>query len=294
MRACSSCGEENPDKAKFCSECAAPLTDAESPRETRKTVTVLFADMSGSTALGERLDPEALRVVIERYFDAMKGEIERHGGLVEKFIGDAVMAVFGIPKAHEDDALRAIRAAMGLHRVLAELNVDLERDHGVAIRVRVGINTGEVVTGDATERQRLVTGDTVNVAARFEQAATPGEVLIGRSTHRLVRDAVEVEPLAPLELKASPSRSRRSGSCGSSKVPHRSRGVPTRPVRRRGRRAWFRGKRPVAPWHHVGDDTRGMSLECHDTCTRGKRDDPCNDEGRGFRPIPEDLLDQRR
>ena len=201
MRVCSSCGEENPDKAKFCSECATPLTDAEGPRETRKTVTVMFADMSGSTVLGERLDPEALRVVIERYFDAMKAEIERHGGLVEKFIGDAVMAVFGIPRAHEDDALRAIRAAMGLHRVLAGLNVDLERDHGVAIRVRVGINTGEVVTGDSTERQRLVTGDTVNVAARFEQAATPGEVLIGRSTYRLVRDAVEVEPLAPLELK---------------------------------------------------------------------------------------------
>ena len=201
MRVCSSCGEENSDKAKFCSECASALTEAETPRETRKTVTVLFADMSGSTALGERLDPEALRVVIERYFDAMKAEIERHGGLVEKFIGDAVMAVFGIPRAHEDDALRAVRAAMGLHRVLAELNVDLVRDHGVEIRVRVGINTGEVVTGDSTERQRLVTGDTVNVAARFEQAATPGEVLIGRSTYRLVRDAVEVEDMAPLELK---------------------------------------------------------------------------------------------
>ena len=201
MRVCSSCGEENPDKAKFCSECATALTDGEGPRETRKTVTVMFADMSGSTALGERLDPEALRLVIERYFDAMKAEIERHGGLVEKFIGDAVMAVFGIPKAHEDDALRAIRAAMGLHNVLDGLNVRLERDHMVAIRVRVGINTGEVVTGDATERQRLVTGDTVNVAARFEQAATPGEVMIGRGTYRLVRDAVEVEPLAPLELK---------------------------------------------------------------------------------------------
>ena len=201
MRVCSSCGEENPDKAKFCSECATALTETDGPRETRKTVTVLFADMSGSTALGERLDPEALRVVIERYFEAMKAEIERHGGLVEKFIGDAVMAVFGIPRAHEDDALRAIRAAMGLHQVLEELNVDLERDHGVAIRVRIGINTGEVVTGDATERQRLVTGDTVNVAARFEQAATPGEVLIGRATYRLVRDAVEVEPMAPLELK---------------------------------------------------------------------------------------------
>ena len=201
MRVCSSCGEENPDKAKFCLECATALTEAETPRETRKTVTVLFADMSGSTALGERLDPEALRVVIERYFEAMKIETERHGGLVEKFIGDAVMAVFGIPRAHEDDALRAIRAAMGLHEALDELNIGLERDHGVAIRVRVGINTGEVVTGDATERQRLVTGDTVNVAARFEQAATPGEMLIGRDTWRLVRDAVEVEAIAPLDLK---------------------------------------------------------------------------------------------
>jgi class 3 adenylate cyclase/tetratricopeptide (TPR) repeat protein len=198
---CASCGEENPDRARFCLNCAAPLATAAPSREVRKTVTVVFSDIAGSTAMGEGLDPETLRRVMGRYFDAMKAEIERHGGTVEKFIGDAVMAVFGIPYTHEDDALRAVRAAIDMRRVLAQLNEVFRRDQGVELAARTGINTGEVIAGDASEHERLVTGDTVNVAARLEQAAAAGEILLGRDTYRLVREAVEIEELEPLELK---------------------------------------------------------------------------------------------
>ena len=157
-------------------------------REQRKTVTVLFCDVTGSTALGESTDPEALRALLARYFERMKAIVESHGGTVEKFIGDAVMAVFGVPGVHEDDALRAVRAAVEMRDALPELGV----------QARIGVDTGEVVTG--TE-ERLATGDAVNVAARLEQAAEPGEILIGEATLALVRDAVEVEALEPLELK---------------------------------------------------------------------------------------------
>ena len=157
-------------------------------REVRKTVTVLFCDLTGSTALGEQTDPEALRALLARYFERMKAIVEAHGGTVEKFIGDAVMAVFGVPAAHEDDALRACRAAMEMRDALPELG----------IAGRIGVNTGEVVTG--TE-ERLATGDAVNVAARFEQAAAPAEVLIGEPTLALVREAVVAEPVEPLTLK---------------------------------------------------------------------------------------------
>ncbi len=154
-------------------------------REVRKVVTVLFCDVTGSTALGERLDPEKLRTVMADYFAVARAAIERHGGTVEKFIGDAVMAVFGVPTVREDDALRAVRAALEL------------RD-GAALDLRIGVNTGEVVTGTG---ETLVTGDAVNVAARLEQAAGPGEVLLGESTYQLVRDAVEAELVPPIEAK---------------------------------------------------------------------------------------------
>ena len=161
-------------------------------------VTVIFSDVTGSTALGERLDPESLRRVLARYFDLASQVIDRHGGVVEKFIGDAVMAVFGVPQIHEDDALRAVRAADELRRALEPLNAELDRDYGTTLSLRIGVNTGEVVTG--TE-ERLATGDAVNVAARLEQAARPGEILIGADTVRLVRDAVSIEELPPLEAK---------------------------------------------------------------------------------------------
>jgi class 3 adenylate cyclase/tetratricopeptide (TPR) repeat protein len=196
---CANCGHENPEGARFCNACAAPLgTASPGTREQRKTVTVLFCDVTGSTALGERLDPESLRRVLARYFETAKAVVERHGGTVEKFIGDAVMAVFGVPQVHEDDALRAVRAAAQLRDALEPLNAELERDYGTTLSVRIGINTGEVVTG--TE-ERLATGDAVNVAARLEQAAQPSEILLGPETLSLVRGSVTVEPVTPLELK---------------------------------------------------------------------------------------------
>ena len=195
---CPSCGQENPEGFRFCGACGAELTAATAPREVRKTVTVLFCDVTGSTAMGERLDPESTRRVMGRYFEAMREAIERHGGTVEKFIGDAVMAVFGVPVVHEDDALRAVRAAADMRTALAALNDELERDWGVRIESRIGVNTGEVVTG---EGDSIATGDAVNVAARLEQHAAPGEALLGESTYRLVRDAVTTEPVEPVVAK---------------------------------------------------------------------------------------------
>jgi class 3 adenylate cyclase/tetratricopeptide (TPR) repeat protein len=195
---CASCGAENREGARFCDSCGAALAEAVSPREVRKVVTVLFCDVTGSTALGERIDPESLRRVMARYFETAKTVVERHGGSVEKFIGDAVMAVFGVPAVHEDDALRAVRAAAELRAALAGLNDELDRDFGTRLELRMGVNTGEVVTG--TE-ERLATGDAVNVAARLEQAAQPGEILLGEETYRLVRGAVDAEAAAPVEAK---------------------------------------------------------------------------------------------
>src|SRR6188508_1253884 len=158
MIVCPTCGQENPEGFRLCGMCGTALAEADKQRAQRKTVTVLFCDVTGSTALGESTDPEALRALLARYFERMKGIVESHGGSVEKFIGDAVMAVFGVPVAHEDDALRACRAAVEM-------------------------------------------GDAVNVAARLEQAAQPGEVLVGDATLRLVRAAVEVGDERPLKLK---------------------------------------------------------------------------------------------
>ena len=202
MLTCPSCGEENPDRFRLCGYCGTVLVTAQPPtQEVRKTVTIIFCDLKDSTALGDRLDSEALREVLALYFSAMKPVLEGHGGTIEKYIGDAIMAVFGLPRMHEDDAQRAVRAAAKMREALAELNVTLRVEFGVTLENRTGVNTGEVVTGDTGASQRLATGDTVNVAARLEQAAPAGEVLIGESTYRLVRDAVEVVPVEPLSLK---------------------------------------------------------------------------------------------
>ena len=189
MLVCANCGHEHREGARFCEECGFSFAVAAvGAKEQRKTVTVIFCDLTGSTALGETLDPERLRALLARYFERMRAIVERHGGSVEKFIGDAVMAVFGVPVLHEDDALRAVRSAVEMRDALPELG----------LQGRIGVMTGEVVTG--TE-ERLATGDAVNVAARLERAAQPGQVLVGQPTLALVRDAAEVEPVAPLELK---------------------------------------------------------------------------------------------
>ena len=190
MATCPACSTENADVARFCMACGAALAAPEPAREARKVVTVVFADITGSTGLGEHLDPEALRSIMGRWFDAMSAVLERHGGSVEKFIGDAVVAVFGVPVVHEDDALRAVRAAAEMQTALATLNAALRTERGLEIGMRVGVNTGAVVVGDARAGGSRATGDAVNVAARLQQAAEPGETLVGDSTWRLVRDAV--------------------------------------------------------------------------------------------------------
>src|SRR3989442_9307991 len=199
MPTCPSCGTDNPEGFRFCGQCGTPL--AEAAPERRKTVTVLFCDVTGSTALGERLETEAVREVMLRYFDEMRSVIERHSGTVEKFIGDAVVAVFGVPVAHEDDALRAARAAAEMLGRLEALNAEFESRFGSRIGLRIGINTGEVVAGDSGTGEAFVSGDAVNVAARLEQAAGSGEVLLGELTYRLARQAVTAEPVEPLALK---------------------------------------------------------------------------------------------
>ena len=181
-----SAGEPEPDRE--------PLVEVEAPRRARKVVTVLFCDVTGSTALGEELDPEALFGVMSRYFEELRAIIERHGGTVAKFIGDAVMGVFGIPRVHEEDALRAVRAAAEIRTRLPTIAQEV----GVELRFRTGVNTGLVLVG---EGENLAIGGAVNVAARLEHAAQPGEILLGEATQRLVRDAVEVESLGALSLK---------------------------------------------------------------------------------------------
>jgi class 3 adenylate cyclase len=170
--ACAACGVELPGASKFCPECGTPVSHA--GRETRRTVTLLFTDVTGSTAMGEQLDPEAYRSVMGRYFAAARTVVERHGGTVEKFVGDAVLAVFGVPEVHEDDALRAVRAAYELNDAVAEL--------GLGLTLRTGVNTGTVVAGTARAGGSFATGDAVNTAARLEQALRARSCWVRRRT----------------------------------------------------------------------------------------------------------------
>src|SRR5437870_2513858 len=168
MAGCAACGADNAEEARFCQRCGAALGswDDQVSAGARKVVTVVFTDVAGFTGLSERLDPELFRRVMARYFDAMQTAVHRHGGVVEKFIGDAVMAVFGVPLLHEDDALRAVRAAADMREALRELNVELESRYGVRLEARTGVNTGEVLTSDPEAPTGPVMGDAVNVAAR--------------------------------------------------------------------------------------------------------------------------------
>jgi class 3 adenylate cyclase/tetratricopeptide (TPR) repeat protein len=202
MAVCGGCGRFGPDDARFCSSCGSPLAAAPLfDRSARKTVTVVFADIAGSTELGDRLDPETVQQVVSRYFRTTRRVLERHGGTVEKFIGDAVMAVFGIPVVHEDDALRAARAAVEMAESLRLLNEELERRWDVSLEVRIGVNTGEVVAGDPSGGQAFATGEAINLAARLQQTAAPGEILIGETTRRLLGDRVAVAEVPPFLVK---------------------------------------------------------------------------------------------
>jgi class 3 adenylate cyclase len=191
---CSNCGKENPAEASFCMSCATLLGAAASSGEVRKIISALFCDLVGSTSLGEQHDPEVLRPILDGYFTEMRSALERHGGLVQKFIGDAVVAVFGLPTAHEDDALRAVRAGIEMQERLQTLN----EASPIPLAARIGITTGEVlVSGDGKQ----IIGDAMNTASRLQSGAEPGQVLIGEPTWRLVRDAVTAEEVEPLQAK---------------------------------------------------------------------------------------------
>ena len=203
-RRCPSCSAEQADGARFCSACGTEVDPAPAATRSgiRKIVSILFCDLVGSTALGSTLDAETMRTLMMRYYAGMRQCVERHGGRVEKFVGDAVMAVFGVPAVHEDDALRAVRAALEMHREVAALNARLGDRLTVPLGIRIGINTGEVVaTVDDLNADNLVAGDVVNIAARLEQAAASGHVVIGEGVHRLTRDSVVVERLDPISAK---------------------------------------------------------------------------------------------
>ena len=182
MLVCPNCGEENPKRFRHCGFCGAKLLPDAPLQETRRFVSIVFSDLADSTSLGEALDSESLRAVMLRYYDEMRAVLEREGGVIQKYIGDAVMAIFGLPVVREDDAFRAVAAADGMRAALVRLNDDLEDGWGVRLTTRIGVNTGEVVVADPTAGQHLVVGDAVNVAARLEQAAGPMEILIGPLT----------------------------------------------------------------------------------------------------------------
>ncbi len=203
MSSCPSCGFENAGTAKFCSECGASLVAvAVAPaREERKVVTVVFADLVGSTARAERLDPEDVRAILAPYHDRLRVELERRGGTVEKFIGDAVVGVFGAPVAHEDDPERAVRAALAIQEAIAERN---ESDEALGLEVRIGVNTGEaLVSVDARPElgEAMVAGDVMNTAARLQSAAAPGGVLVSEATYRSTSRAIEYSEADPVTAK---------------------------------------------------------------------------------------------
>src|SRR5271166_342543 len=223
QRRCGACGAPAMPQAQFCVSCGArvdgqelaveatapaPPPPPEAGRERahqsldeRRTVTVLFADLSGYTEIAEKLDPESVKRQLERILERLGEEVERYGGYVDKFIGDNVMAIFGAPVAHGDDAERAVRAGLGMQEAMGEINLPIARQHGVTFELRVGINTGEVLAGRVGEGYTVI-GDSVNVASRLQAAANPGSVTVGESTHRATSEAIEYRPLGePLELK---------------------------------------------------------------------------------------------
>ena len=221
MPTCPSCEAILPARARFCPNCAARI-DAAPAREERKVATVLFADLVNSTELGGSQDPERTRAMLERFYEAMAAEIAEAGGTVEKFVGDAVMAAFGAPASQEDHAERALHTALAMQRRLHEL-------FGETLSLRIGVNTGEVIVGTPREGSSFVTGDAVNVTARLEQAAEPGEILVGERTAMAVRGAFEVSEPITVEAKGKPAgiRARRLIRAVSLSKPRGVAGLPS-------------------------------------------------------------------
>ena len=203
VRTCPVCGTENPVANRFCGHCGARLDGGAPPApvdlEERKVVTMLFADLTASTELASRLDPEDLRAILRPFFDAMVEEIDRYGGTVEKYIGDAVVAAFGAPVAHEDDPERAIRCALAMHRRLEGLNVELAERAGGDLAMRIGVNTGEVIAHSTEEG--IVTGEAANIAARLQALSEPGRIVVGERTHRRARQRFAFTDLGEVRVK---------------------------------------------------------------------------------------------
>jgi class 3 adenylate cyclase len=197
MVACATCGRDNPGDARFCNACGAPLAPTPANRcEERKIVTVLFADLVGFTSRAERMDPEDVRAMLAPYWERLRSELERFGGTVEKFIGDAVMALFGAPVAHEDDPERAVRAALAIR--------DWVRETGEDLQVRIAVNTGEALVllgARPGEGEGMAAGDVVNTAARLQAAAPVNGILVGESTYRATRGTIEYAEAAPVVAK---------------------------------------------------------------------------------------------
>jgi class 3 adenylate cyclase/tetratricopeptide (TPR) repeat protein len=205
MPVCPNCGEDNPERARFCLACANPLAEAApASRRERKFAAALFADLVGSTALAEREDPEIVQAIVNRAFERLAEEVERFGGLLEKFMGDAVLAVFGVPTAHEDDPERAVRAAIEMQALLGELNRTFVAEGKPKLEMRIGVEAGEVLVDldrAAGPRDRMLTGDAVNVAARLQAAAKPLQIVVGPAVYAATKDVVDFRELEPLTLK---------------------------------------------------------------------------------------------
>jgi class 3 adenylate cyclase len=255
MQVCPECGTANLEAAKFCHGCGARLSTVPEPR--RRLVTALFCDLVGSTELGERLDPEPLRKLLDRYFDVMAATIEHHGGTVEKFIGDAVVGTFGVPVAHEDDAYRAVRAAREMVKAAEELDKELS-DPGLRVRVRIAISSGEAFADEGAAKGGRIGGDVYNTAARLQAAAEPGDVVVSGSTEPMLRGRVDLAALGQVELKGKAEESRSIGSSGFTQ--HRSgrrhRSLGGRGSSRRSGGLWRTRSRPVPVcslrcYHHL-------------------------------------------
>src|SRR5919202_3815293 len=201
MPSCPRCGVGAAETARFCSACGAPLGGAHGRTvHARKMVTVMFADVVRFTSLSERIDPEALQQVMSRFIAEMRQIIVRHGGTVEKLIGDAIMVLFGVPVIHEDDAVRAARCALEMRGALETLNDEIEARWGERLQIHIGINTGEVMVGPGDDGQTMTYGDAVNVAKRLQEGAS-GEILVGPVTRRLLDGVGQLAPVVPMRLK---------------------------------------------------------------------------------------------